>query len=136
MVVTSNTGPILVFTRIQPFGLDDFSFLGKVYSRHVTGSANYKHSSVCCPTSTVVRSLASVQNLFARFCCDNLFNSFLVPLQQIFFLHRIIGQRCVCVCVFITLVDTNNGSDCPAKTDFPVLTWQFLHSSHKFETAL
>ena len=34
--VTSNTGPILVFPRIQPFGSDDFSSLGKVYSRHAT----------------------------------------------------------------------------------------------------
>ena len=38
--MTSNTGPILVFPRIQPFGSDDFSSRGKVYSRHVTGSVN------------------------------------------------------------------------------------------------
>ena len=32
-VVFTNTGPILVFPRIQPFGSDDFSSLGRVYSR-------------------------------------------------------------------------------------------------------
>ena len=37
--VTSNTGPILVFPRIQPFGSVDFSSLGKVFSRRVTDSA-------------------------------------------------------------------------------------------------
>ena len=64
----SNTGPILVFTRIQPFGSDDFSSLGKVYARHVTGSVNCENSSVCfvmkyCQTSTVFRNPASVQIL-------------------------------------------------------------------------
>ena len=64
LVVTSNTGPILVFRRIQPFGADDFSSLGKVYSRHATNSVNCENSSVSfvmkyCPTSTVVRNPAS-----------------------------------------------------------------------------
>ena len=44
--MTSNTGPILVFPRIQPLGSDDFSSFGKVYSRHVTGSVNCENSSV------------------------------------------------------------------------------------------
>ena len=76
-VVTSNTGPILVFPRVQPFGSDEFSSLGKVYSRQPTESVNCENSSVSfvmkyCPTSTVVRNPASVQNLITRSCCDNL----------------------------------------------------------------
>ena len=60
--------PILVLPRIQPFGSDEFSSLGKVYSRHATDSVNCENSSVSfvmkyCPTSTVVRNLASVQIL-------------------------------------------------------------------------
>ena len=75
--MTSNTHPILVFTRIQPFGSEDFSSLGKVYSRHATGSVNCENSSVSfvtkyCPTSTVVRNRASVQILFTRFWCESL----------------------------------------------------------------
>ena len=75
--MTSNTGPILVFPRIQPFGSDDCSSLGKVYSRHATGSVNCENSSVSfvmkyCPTPTVVRNPASVQNLITRFCCASL----------------------------------------------------------------
>ena len=64
--MTSNTGPIIVFPRIQPFGSDKLSSLGKVYSRHVTGSANCANSSVSIVmnlTSTVVRKPASVQLL-------------------------------------------------------------------------
>ena len=75
-VATSNTGPILVFPRIQPFGSDASSSLGKVYSRHPTASVNCEKSSVsfvmkCCPTSTTVRNPASVQNLLNLSCCDN-----------------------------------------------------------------
>ena len=36
LAVTSNTGPILVGPGKQPFGSDDFSSLGKVYSRQTT----------------------------------------------------------------------------------------------------
>ena len=53
LVVTSNTGPILVFPRIQPFGSDDFSSLGKVYSRQATDSVNCENSSVSLSWSTV-----------------------------------------------------------------------------------
>ena len=64
---------IWVFPRIQPFGSDDFSSLGKVYSRQATDSVNCETSSVSfvmkyCPTPTVVRNPASVQNLITRFC--------------------------------------------------------------------
>ena len=66
--MTCNTDPILVFPRIQPFGSDDFSSLGKVYSRHATDSVNCVNSSVSfvmkyCATPTVVRNPASVQIL-------------------------------------------------------------------------
>ena len=71
------TGQILVFPRIQPFGSDYFSSLGKVYSRHATEYVNCENSSVSfvmkyCPTSTVVRNPASVQNLITRSCFDSL----------------------------------------------------------------
>ena len=66
-VVTSNTGPILVFPLIQPFGSDVSSSLGKVYSRHAIEYVNCENSSVSfvmknCPTSTTVRNPASVKN--------------------------------------------------------------------------
>ena len=74
--MTSNTGTIWVFPRIQPFGSDDFSSRGKVYSRQVTGSVNCKNSSVCfvvkcCPTSTVFRNPASVQIFINRSGCGS-----------------------------------------------------------------
>ena len=60
--MTSNTGPILVFPRIQPFGSDASSSLGKVYSRQATASVNCENSAVSfvmkyCPPSTVVRNI-------------------------------------------------------------------------------
>ena len=45
-VVTCKTGPILVFPLIQPFGSDELSSLGKVYSRQATESVNCENSSV------------------------------------------------------------------------------------------
>ena len=74
--MTCNTGPILVFPWIQPFKSVDLSSRGNVYSRHVTGSAICKNSSVCfvmryCPTSTVFRNLASVQISFTQSCCGS-----------------------------------------------------------------
>ena len=136
--MTSYTGPILGFPRIQPFGSVDFSSRGKVYSRHVTGSVNCENSSVCfvmkySPTSTVVRNPASVQISITRFCCESL------STRSWYFCNRSpcagSSVKGVCVCVFITLVGTNNGSDCPASTGLSVLTWQALYSSHKSETA-
>ena len=98
--MTSNTGPILVFHRIQPFGSDKLSSLGKVYSRQSTESVNCENSPVSfvmkyCPTSTVVRNPASVQILITRFCCDNL------STRSWYFCNRSsscagsLGQRCV-----------------------------------------
>ena len=71
LVVSSNAGPLLVFPRIQPFGSDEFSSPGKVYSRQATESVNCEKSSVSfvmkyCPASTVVRNPASVRDL--RLC--------------------------------------------------------------------
>ena len=115
--MTSNTGPIWVFTRIQPFGSDDLSSLGKVYSRHVTGLVNCENSSVSfvmkhCPTSTVVRNPASVQILITRFCCDSF------STRSWYFCNRssCAGSSVECVGVFINEL---------------VLTWQPLYSSHK-----
>ena len=135
--MTSNTGPILVCPRIQPFGSDDFSSLGKVYSRQANDSVNYENSAVSfvmkyCPTPTVMKNPASVQILITRFCCDSL------STRSWYFCKRssCAGSSVEGVGVFTNeLVGTNNGSDCPAKTSFPVLTWQALYSSHKSETA-
>ena len=121
--MTSNTSPILVFPRIQPFGSDDFSSLGKVYSRHVTGSVNCENSSVSfvmkyCPTSTVVRNPASVQVLITWFCCESL------STRSLYFCHKSsgVGTSVKDVGVVINkLAGSNNGSDCPASTGLTVL---------------
>ena len=121
--MTSNTGLILVFPRIQPFGSDDFSSLGKVYSRHVTGSVNCENSSVSfvmkyCPTSTVVKNPASVQNLITRFCCES------VSTRSWYFCNRFscTGSSVEGVGVVVDeLAGSNNGSDCPASEGLTVL---------------
>ena len=69
-------GPILVFPRIQPFGSNDFSSLGKVYSRQATDSVNCENSSVSfvmkyCPTSTVAKKPASVHIFYNRSGCGS-----------------------------------------------------------------
>ena len=96
------SGPILVFPRIQPFGSDDFSSLGKVYSRQATDSVNCENSSVSfvmkyCPTSTVVKNPASVQILNHTILLWWSFHSFFVFLKQIFFLRKVIGRKYVCL---------------------------------------
>ena len=121
--MTYNTGPVLVFPRIQPFGSDDFSSLGKVYSRHVTGSVNCENSSVSfvinyCPTLTVVKNPASVQILITRFCCESL------STRSWYFCNRssCAGTSVEGVGVAINkLAGSNNGSDCPASTGLTVL---------------
>ena len=90
--MTSNTGQILVFPRIQHFGSVDFSSLGKMYSRHVTGSVNCKNSSVCfvmiyCPTSTVFRNPASLQIFINRSCCGSL------STRSLYFCHLFLVQE-------------------------------------------
>ena len=129
-------GPILVFPRIQPFGSYESSSLGKVYSRQATESLICENSSVSfvmkyCPTPTVVRNPASVQNLLNLSCCDNFLN------RSLYLCNRYTScaeSSFKSMFVFITL-GTNNGSDCPATTSRPVLTWQVSHSLHKSETA-
>ena len=83
-----------------------------------------------CPTSTVVRNPASVQNLITRSGCDN----FSIRPGIFAIDHLLVQDHRSKVCVFITL-GTNNGLDSPATTSRPVLSWQVLHSSHKSETA-
>ena len=85
-----------------------------------------------CPTSTVVRNLASVQILITRFCCESL------STRSWYFCNRssCAGSSVESVGVFINkLAGSNNGSDCSASTSLPVLAWQILYSSHKSETA-
>ena len=99
-VVTSNTGPILVFPRIQPFGSDDSSSLGKVYSRQATGSVNFEKSSVsrheilsdfnCGQESCISRKMCSLCLVVISFQ----FVLFIFALE--FFMCRIIIQRYVC----------------------------------------
>ena len=100
LVMTSNTGSILMFTRIQPFGSVDSSSLGKVYSRHATGSANWKNSSACfvmkyCLTATVARNPASVQTLTTRSGCGSLSTRSLYLCKKIF-LCRNLNRRSKC----------------------------------------
>ena len=135
--MTSNTGPMLVFPRLQPFGSDYFSSLGKVYSRQATDSVNCENSSVSfvmkyCPTPTVLRNPQSVQNLITRFCCDSLSTRSLYLCNK----SSCAGTLFEGVSVFVNkLAGLNNGSDCPASTSLPALTWQAVYSSHKSETA-
>ena len=135
--MTSNTGPILVFPRIQPFGSVDFSSRGKVFSRHVTGSVNCENYSVsfvmkCCPTSTVFRNPASVQFFINRSGCESF------STRSLCFCNRFScsGISIEGVGVIINKsAGAKSGSDCSAKTSLPVLVWQLLYSSHKSETA-
>ena len=65
-VATSNTGPILVFPWIHPFGCDASSSPGRVYPRKAA-ARNCKNSAVSfvmkyCPISTTCRNPASIQN--------------------------------------------------------------------------
>ena len=113
--MTSHTGPILVFPRIQNLGSDEFSSLGKVYSRE-----NYSVSFVMkyCPTSTVVRNPASVQNLLNLSCCDHF------SIRSLNFCNRCAscaGSSFKGMFVLITL-GTNEGSACPPTTDLTVLS--------------
>ena len=127
----------LVFPRIQPFGLVEFSSRGKVYSRHVTGSANCKNSTVCfvmkcCPTSTVFKKSASVQIFINRSGCGSL------STRSLYFCNKFscAGISIESLGVIINkFAGTKSGSDCSATTGLPVLVRQLLYSSHKPETA-
>ena len=122
-VVTSNTGPILVFPRIQRVGSDESSSHGKVYSRQATESVNCENSSVSfvmkyCPTSNVVRNPASVQNLLNLSCCDN----FSFRSQNICNRSSSCGGSSVKSMFVLITIGTNDGLDCPATTGRPVLS--------------
>ena len=72
-------GPNLGVPSNPTFRSDNFSPLGKKYSRRATDSVNCENSSVSfvmkyCPTPTVVRNPASVQILITRFYCESLSN--------------------------------------------------------------
>ena len=129
--MTSNTGPILVFPRIQPFGSYDFSSLGKVYSRHATGSVKCENFSVC-----FRHEVLSDFNCCQECCISTKFNHtiFFVtacPLVLGAFAIDLLcaGSSVEGVGVFINkLAGSNNGSDCPTITGLPVLTWQALYS--------
>ena len=129
---------MLVFPRIQPFGSDVSSSLGKVYSRQATESVNCENfSSVSfvmkyCPTSTVVRNPATVQKLLTLSCCDNF------SIRSLYLCNRS-SSGCAessvkGMCVFITF-GTNNGLDCNSTTGLPFLSWQESHCSHISATA-
>ena len=133
LVVTSNTGPILVFPRIQPFGSDDFSSLGKVYSRQATEPLNCENSFVSfvmkyCPTSTVVKNPASVQILITRSCCDS-FSVRSVYLCNWYSSSE--GSSFKGMFVLITL-GTNNGLDCPFRTGVSPIYRDKIHILHTF----
>ena len=76
LVVTSSTGPNLVFSWIHPFGCDVVSSLGWVHSRQAT-VLNCVKSPVSFvlryyPTSTTLRNPASIQKLLNLSCCERL----------------------------------------------------------------
>ena len=75
LVVTSNTGPILIFPWIHPFGWEVLSSRGRVYSRQAT-ERHFLKSPVSlvtkyCPTSTTRINPASLQNLLTLFSCES-----------------------------------------------------------------
>ena len=137
MVVASHAGPILVFPRIQLFGSVDFPSRGKVYSRHVTGSANCENSSVCfvmkyCPTPTVFRNPESVHIKINRSGCGSLSTRFLYLCNRFSCAGISIEGLGVIINRF---AGADSVSDCSADTGLLVLVWQLLYSSHKSETA-
>ena len=74
-VSISNTGPILVFPWIHPFGCDASSSPGRVHSRQ-TAARNCENSAMSfvmkyCPISTECKNPASIQNLLNLSCCDS-----------------------------------------------------------------
>ena len=98
--------------------------------------ANCKNSSVSfvmkyCPTSTVVRNPASVQNLINLSCCDNF------SIRSLYLCNRNFlssGSSFKGMFVLITF-GTNDGLDSPLTTGPPVQSWQDSYSSHISATA-
>ena len=75
MVLTSNTGPILVFPWIHPFGCDVESSLGRVYSRQVTALKLSKNTTVfrheILSHFTTCTNPASIHNLLTLLYCES-----------------------------------------------------------------
>ena len=121
-VATSNTGSMLVFPWIQPFGCDASSSLGRVYSRQaaVRNCENYAVSFVMkyCPISTTFRNPASIQNLLNLSCCDNF--SIRSPYCCNRRSLRARSSQSKGISVLITL-STSEELDCPPTTGCPVL---------------
>ena len=116
--------------RIQPFGSDASSSLGKVYSRQATESVNFENSSVSfvmkyCTTSTKVRNLASVQNLLNLSCCDNFSIRFPYCCNRKSWFAGTSQSKTV----LITL-STSEELHCATTRGLPVLSWRFPCSSH------
>ena len=132
-VVTSTTGPILVFPLIQPFGSDVSSSLGKVYSRQATESLNCENSSVSfvmkhCPTSTVVSNPASVQNLLNLSCCDN----FSIRSPYLCSENSLCAGSSLFKGTFVLItLGTNEELDCPPTTGLPFYRDR-IHILHTF----
>ena len=126
--VTSNTGPILVFPRIQLFGSDVSSSLGKVHSRQEplhpwrVGTLQYLSSMKCCP----IQQHSEI--LHPHKIC-----SICLVVTTFQFVFRICATedplRVQGTSVLIT-PGTNEELDCPPTTDFPVLSWK--DSFHTF----
>ena len=117
--MTSNTGTILVFPRIQPFGSDDFSSLGKVYSRQATYTVNCENSAVSrdlfvrafplvlCTFAIkfLVRELQSkVQVIHQRTCRHKQWVRIVLPKQVSLFLH---GRLCILHTILYCSVNTD-----------------------------
>ena len=123
LVATSNTGPILVFPGIHPFGCDVESSLGRVYSRQAT-VLNCVESPVSfvmkyCPISTTFRNSASKQNLLNLSCCDSFsIHSPYCCNRRSWFAG---SSRSKGTSVLITL-STSEELDCPITPGVPVLS--------------
>ena len=102
-----------------------------MYSRQVIESVNGENSLVSfvmkyCPTSTVVRNPASVQNLLNLSCCDN----FSIRSQDLCNRYSLRARSSFeGMCVLITL-GTNDGQGCPLTTGLSVLSRHDSYSSH------
>ena len=133
-VATSNTGPILVFPRIHPFGCDAPSSLGRVYSRQATASVNCENSAVSfvmkyCPISTTFRNPASIQNLLNLSCCDifSIRSPYCCSRRSL----RAKSSQSKSTSVLITL-GTNEELNFPPTTGCPDLSRRVSYSSHIF----
>ena len=117
-VVNSNTGPILEFPLIQPFG----SSLCEVYVTESVNCENYSMSFVMkyCPTSWIIRNPVSVQNLLNLSCCGNF------SIRSPYLCNRIFwcaGSSLFKDTFVLITLDTSEKLGCPPTTGLPVLSW-------------